>query len=124
MNAPATLKAADAKLRAAGYVPLPNRRDPVVRAYLVDDGRPAVGISPKGCLVRAKARTGQAQKFDSFVKETFSDARALPLASLGRSIEKAWQVQTPIAGVVATERKVDVNVHLFTAVYTYEGSRR
>ena len=106
----------DKKLRAAGYVPNPNPRDPSTRAYLVDDSRPAIAVTPNACLVRAKARTGQADRFDRYVQAQLPKARPVSPRSLGRRIEKAWLLDGPSPSVIGTIRSVDGGTHLYSAM--------
>ena len=115
--------AIEPKLRKAGYVPLPNRSDPQRRAYVVDDTRPLVAIGPNVCIVRAKSRSGQTQKFRSFVAGNFPNARPLPPRSLSRNTEQAWRVTGTDSGIIATQRTSDGGGFLYSAIFFRESAQ-
>ncbi|MEM6888657.1 MAG: hypothetical protein AAF636_11015 [Pseudomonadota bacterium] len=107
-------------LRGAGYIPLPDRAEGA-RAFAVDDRRPVVAFSDRMCVVRAKARSGQTDRFAAYVAETFPDAQPADPARFGDDIEAAWLVPGP--SVVATERRRDIDFFVFTLIhYAPEGS--
>ena len=105
----------DATLRAAGYVPLPERT-PGARAYVIDDSRPAVAVSNSMCLVQAESRTGQTTRFQNYVAATYPDAQAIDPTQLGRDIEEAWSVPTDPPTIIATERTVSVGWYRYALI--------
>lgn len=102
-NGPRDAKAADAKLRTAGYVPLP-RKVSGITAYVIDNERPAVAVSSKMCVVQAESRSGQTARFQNYVAKTYPAARAIDPKSLGDTIEQAWSVPSDPPAIIATER--------------------
>lgn len=102
-NGPRDAKASEAKIRAAGYVPLP-QEVPGINAYVIDNERPAVAISSKMCLVQADSRTGQTTRFQNYVAKTYPTARAIDPKALGDDIEQAWSVPSDPPALIATER--------------------
>ncbi|QJF52455.1 hypothetical protein [Roseobacter ponti] len=109
------LAARETALRRAGYVPLADRGTPGTRAFVVDDTRPAVAVSENMCLVQARARTGQTERFERYVTVRFPDAVETDPAPLGRSISQAWSVPGP--AIIATERVQDVDWNNFALIY-------
>ncbi|WP_299968269.1 hypothetical protein [uncultured Roseobacter sp.] len=109
----------EAGLRAAGYVPLP-QRVAGARAWVVDDRRPAVALSDRMCVVHAKARTGQTAAFAGYVAETFPTAVATDPAPFGKDIEAVWQVPGP--AIIATERRRDVDFFVYTLIHYRAGA--
>lgn len=118
VDGPSDLAQADAQLRAASYVPMP-ARDRGVRAYVVDDKRPAVARSARMCMVQVKARTGQTDKVQRYMRKTFVEAQPIDPAPLGRGIEQAWRVSD--AQLIATRRSVDVDRHIYALILYREG---
>jgi len=104
----------EAALRDARYVPLPDRTEGA-RAWVVDNYRPAVAVSDKMCVVRAKARTGQTNAFQQYIAEQFPDARPVTPALFGEDIEEAWQVSDK--ALVATERRRDIDFFIYSLIY-------
>lgn len=118
VNGPTSLSEADKTLRKAGYVSLPARQRGV-RAYMVDDKRPAVARSARMCMVQAEARTGQTDRVNRYVKRKLRGAQPIDPAPLGRSIEQAWRVSD--AQLIATRRSVDVDRHIYALILYREG---
>jgi hypothetical protein len=104
----------DAALRADGYVPL--SRQGRARAYVVDDNRPAIAMSKRMCLVRAKSRTGQTNAFQAYVARAFPGAKPMDPATLGPRIEQAWQVPGDAPRIVATERGADLGWYTYSLI--------
>ncbi|MEP2641861.1 hypothetical protein [Roseobacter sp.] len=102
-NGPRTAAGVETSLRAAGYVPLP-KRTAGVKAFVVDTKKPAVAVSDSMCLVQADARTGQTTRFQTYVAETYPNARTLDPATLGDDIEQAWSIPSDPPAIIATER--------------------
>lgn len=102
-HGPRDAKASEAKLRKAGYVPLPEKVRGI-KAFVIDDRRPAVAVSSKMCLVQADSRTGQITRFRNYVAKTFPDARPIDPEPLGKNIEQAWQIPSDPPALIATER--------------------
>ncbi|MCV3272189.1 hypothetical protein [Roseobacter sinensis] len=111
----------DAALRAAGYVPLPERT-PGARAYVIDDSRPAVAVSDTMCLVQAESRTGQTTRFQNYVAATYPGARAIDPEPLGRNIEQAWSIPTDPPAIIATERTVSVGWYRYALILFQPGA--
>lgn len=111
----------DAALRAAGYVPLPEKT-PGARAYVIDDRRPAVAVSDKMCVVQAESRTGQTTRFQNYVAATYPGARAVDPAPLGQNIEQAWALPTNPPALIATERTVSVGWYRYALIYFRPGA--
>lgn len=105
----------DAALRAAGYVPLPERT-PGARAYVIDDSRPAVAVSDTMCLVQAASRTGQTTRFQNYVTATYPGAREIDPEPLGANIEQAWSLPTNPPALIATERTVSVGWYSYALI--------
>lgn len=106
------MDAQDAKLRAAGYLPKVRARADRPALYVVDDRRPAVAVSDRICAVRAIARTGQRERVNRYVADTFPTARALARDGLSRDVEQAWAID---GGMIATTRNLWVgNVTTYT----------
>lgn len=105
---------AEAALRRAGYVPLPEKTSGA-RGWVVDDSRPAVAVSDKMCVVRAKSRSGQTSRFTDYVARAFPQATPTDPQPLGDAIEAAWRVPGP--ALVATERRRDVDFFVYTLIY-------
>lgn len=103
VEGPQDAEGSEAYLRSAGYVPLPEEV-PGIKAYVIDDVRPAVALSRSMCLVQAESRTGQTTRFQNFVAETYPRARAIDPKPLGENIEQAWSVPTDPPALIATER--------------------
>ncbi|MGC3939149.1 hypothetical protein ACOTTU_15205 [Roseobacter sp. EG26] len=103
VQGPQDRSASEQKLRNAGYVPLP-QEVAGVKAYVVDDRRPAVAVSDTMCLVQAESRTGQTTRFQNFVAETYPEAQPVDPAPLGDNIEQAWSVPSDPPQLIATER--------------------
>ncbi len=106
----------DATLRAAGYVPLPER-SPGARAYVIDDRRPAVAVSERMCVVQAESRTGQTARFQNYVTATYPGARPIDPAPLGRNIEQAWSLPTDPPSLIATERTVSLGWYRYALIF-------
>ncbi|MEX0339191.1 MAG: hypothetical protein AB3N11_09155 [Arenibacterium sp.] len=113
-NKPDTVETADAALRAAGYVPVSNQR--AARAYVVDYNRPAIALSDRMCLVRAKSRTGQTDAFQNYITRAFPAAQPIDPAPLGRRIEQAWRVPGPSPRIIATERGADLGWYTYSLI--------
>lgn len=111
----------DATLRAAGYVPLPNRA-PGARAYVIDDRRPAVAVSDRMCVVQAESRTGQTARFQNYVTATYPGARPIDPAPLGKSIEQAWSLPTNPPSLIATERTVSLGWYRYALIFFRPGA--
>lgn len=107
----------DTALRRVGYVPVPHDRSAEVTAYVIDDIRPAVAVSDRMCLVQAKARSGQTDRFQRYVSETFPKARALDPAPFGKSIEQAWLVPSTPPAIIATDRVIDIDWYVYSLIY-------
>lgn len=105
---------AEAALRAAGYIPLPERAQGA-RGWVVDDSRPAVALSGTMCVVRAKSRSGQTDRFNDYVTRAFPQASPADPAAFGDAIEAAWAVPGP--AIVATERRRDLDFFIFSLIY-------
>ncbi|MFK7870538.1 MAG: hypothetical protein AB8B58_15025 [Roseobacter sp.] len=105
---------AETALRRVGYVPLPEKT-PGAQGWVVDDSRPAVAISDKMCVVRAKSRSGQTSRFTDYVARAFPQAAPTDPALLGEAVEAAWRVAGP--ALVATERRRDVDFFVYTLIY-------
>lgn len=110
VTGPAAPAAKEALLRDAGYVPL---RAPMngARAFVSDDRRPAVAFSDRSCMVYARSRTGQTNRVNRYVRDTFPRAVALDPAAAGRSFEQVWQVSDNPAALVGTSRHNDGGNH-------------
>lgn len=104
----------EAALRAAGYVPLPERT-PGARGWVVDDSRPAIALSDTMCAVRAKSRSGQTDRFTAYVSRAFPDARSIDPASFASDLEAAWAVPGP--AIVATARERDIDFFTYTLIH-------
>ncbi|WP_195821735.1 hypothetical protein [Roseobacter sp. MH60115] len=111
----------DATLRAAGYVPLPERT-PGARAYVIDDRRPAIAVSDKMCVVQAESRTGQTARFQNYVTATYPGARAIDPAPLGKNIEQAWSLPTTPPSLIATERTVSLGWYRYALIHFTPGA--
>lgn len=118
---PVGVVAADAQLRKAGYVPLPVRHKGT-KAYVVDDRRPAVARSARMCMVQAKARTGQTDRFQRYMKKNFPKAVAVDPAPLGRGIDRAWNVPGNPGFLIATQRRVDLDRHIYALILFRAGA--
>ncbi|MGX9356569.1 hypothetical protein ACS3SW_15810 [Roseobacteraceae bacterium S113] len=105
INGENTREAQEAELRAASYVPRPTKND--VQLFLVDNRRPAVALTDRICMVKARSRTGQTERFTNYVAETFPDATPLDKSTFSTRLENAWAVRDPAPGIIATERRVD-----------------
>jgi hypothetical protein len=106
-------------LRNADYVPLPDRRAGA-QGWVVDDRRPAVAVSDKMCVVRAKSRSGQTAAFANLIETRFPNARPLDREDFGENIEAVWQVSR--AALVASERERDIDFFIYSLIYyTPEG---
>jgi hypothetical protein len=107
-------------LRDADYVPLPERTAGA-RGWVVDDRRPAVAVSDKMCVVRAKSRSGQTAAFANLVEKRFPNARPLDPEDFGENIEAVWQVSQE--RLVASERQRDIDFFIYSLIYyTPEGT--
>lgn len=112
------MAAQDARLRAAGYVPKVRATAHRPALYVVDDRRPAVAVSDRICAVRAIARTGQRERVNRYVAQTYPTARPLARDGLSRDVEQAWATGS---GIIATTRNLwagnvtTYTVTLFTA---------
>ena len=110
VSGPTAPAAKEAMLRDAGYVPL---RAPMngARAFVSDDRRPAVAFSDRSCMVYVRSRTGQTNRVNRYVRDTFPQAVALDPATAGRSFEQVWQVSDAPAALVGTSRHNDGGNH-------------
>lgn len=115
VNGPRNAKASEAKLRTAGYVPLP-QEVPGIKAYVIDNAKPAVAVSSTMCLVLAESRTGQTTRFQNYVAETYPDARSIDPAPLGKNIERAWSVPSDPPALIATERTESVGWYRYALI--------
>jgi len=112
------MAARDAELRAAGYVPKLRASAGRPALYVVDDRRPAVAVSDRLCAVRAVARTGQTERVNRYVADTFPAARPVSTDGLARDVEQAWATG---GRLIATARNLwagnvtTYTVTLFTA---------
>lgn len=111
----------DATLRAAGYVPLPERAAGA-RAYVINDRRPAVAVSDKMCVVQAESRTGQTTRFQNYVAATYPEARPIDPAPLGKNIEQAWSLPTNPPSLIATERTVSLGWYRYALIHFRPGA--
>lgn len=117
VNRKDTLAAQDDALRAAGYVPVAAAPNATARTYVVDSDRPAIAMSERMCVVRARSRTGQTDRFETYIADTFEQARSLPPAAFGRRIEKAWQLNDQPARVIATERSSQLGWYTYSLIH-------
>jgi len=117
MGRPSGMAATDTMLRKAGYVPRhpATARRPAL--YLVDDWRPAVVADDRLCGVRAVSRTGQTDRLNRFIGESFPASRPLPPARFGVDVEQAWSTDT---GMIATMRNDWVGNRSTYTVVLYE----
>jgi hypothetical protein len=96
---------AEAKLRAAGYVPATRVASSTMTLYYVDDERPAVGLRAAvggfDCAVHAETRTGQTNAVDDYV------ARKFPKAELRDNphTERYWLAPYTKGGILFTSRE-------------------
>ncbi len=115
------MAARDADLRAAGYVPKVRATTTRPALYVVDDRRPAVAVSDRLCAVRAIARTGQRERVNRYVADTFPAARPLARDGLSRDVEQAWTIE---GGIIATTRNLWAgNVTTYTVTLFTPDSR-
>lgn len=121
VEGPQDAAGSEASLRAAGYVPLPETT-PNIKAYVIDDRRPAVAVSDKMCLVQAESRTGQTTRFQNYVTATYPDARAIDPAPLGKDIEQAWSVPSDPPAIIATERTVSLGWYRYALILYRPGA--
>jgi hypothetical protein len=105
-------QSADRLLRASSYVPLPRKARNDGRIYVVDDKRPAVGLSSQGCMVQAYSRTGQTERVRRYVAANFPSATPVTANLLARhKLEQAWVISGDQHGIVATRRTLDGGNH-------------
>ena len=99
---------ARAALRANDYVRAGNSDG--VETFVVDDTNPAVQLAGNGsdfsCTVTASARTGQSNRFEDFVRDTFPDAVPREPDMLGQGIERLWLAPGPRGGIIYTKRDI------------------
>ncbi|UWQ80248.1 hypothetical protein K3725_04340 [Leisingera sp. S132] len=117
---PADPQSAERLLRASSYVPLPRKARNGGRVYVVDDRRPAVAVSSRGCMVQSYSRTGQTERVRRYVAETFPAAVRVPEDQLRRhKLEEAWIISGDQHGIVATRRTVESGNHSNYALVLY-----
>ncbi len=91
----------DDRLRAASYVPKVQGSAKRPALYVVDDKRPAVVVNAQTCGVRAISRTGQTDRVNRYVAETFPDAKPLNPSQFSNDVEQVWSIP---GGIIATTR--------------------
>ncbi len=123
VNGSRDMAQAERDLRAAEYIPLPNSRTPGARAWVEDDEAPAVALSDAMCVVAASSRSGQTDRFQRYVADTFPQARAVDPAPLGNTIEQAWEVGGSEPFLIATERTPDVDWYRYMLILYRPGGR-
>lgn len=99
----------DASLRQANYVPADKSAASGTVLYLVDDRRPAIAVSDTMCLAQALSRTGQAERVREYVAQNFPNAQQMNPKSFKTEIEHAWSVDTPFPGILATQRRINID---------------
>ncbi|UWQ33624.1 hypothetical protein K3555_03645 [Leisingera sp. M527] len=117
---PRDSQAAERLLRASSYVPLRRRARNGGRVYVVDDRRPAVAVSSRGCMVQAHSRTGQTERVRRYVAAAFPSAVRVPADRLKQHrFEEAWVLSGDQHGIVATRRTVESGNHSNYALVLY-----
>ena len=105
VDGPASRADKEETLRDLSYVPVREWVPGESQLFVVDDRRPAVVLTQKMCMALAEARTGQSERFEDYVESSFKGARPLNAESFARNIERAWQVDAPRPGIVASQRE-------------------
>ena len=119
VTAPNSRKGQEAKLRKAGYVPTRARNAVDAQVFLIDTRMPAIFVSDRMCMARARARTGQTARIQGYVDATFPKATPVDASAFASDIEQAWQVETPSRAIIATQRSQDANGESVFAVIQF-----